>query len=94
MGPVGIAVEAYNPHFQLYRSGILDTTSCGQALDHAVDAVGWGTYNGQEYLMVRNSWGAKWGVDGYGYIAMNDLNICGALSLGSFPQVTNALWSI
>lgn len=46
MGPVGIAVEAYNPHFQLYRDGILDTTSCGQALDHAVDAVGWGTYNG------------------------------------------------
>lgn len=86
MGPVGIAVEAYNPHFQLYRNGILDTTSCGQALDHAVDAVGWGTYNGQEYLMVRNSWGTGWGDDGYIYIALNDQNICGILSQPFMPH--------
>lgn len=57
-------------------------------------AVGWGTYQGTEYLLVRNSWGTGYGVDGYVYIAMNDQDICGALTIGNFPQVTNAQWTI
>ena len=47
--------------FQMYTSGILDSTKCGTSLDHAVAAVGYGTENGVEYYIVRNSWGANWG---------------------------------
>lgn len=35
---------------------------------HAVLAVGDGTYQGHETVMIRNSWGAGWGIDGYGYV--------------------------
>jgi C1A family cysteine protease len=33
---------------------------------HAVVAVGYD--DGSEYLIVRNSWGTEWGIDGYGYL--------------------------
>ncbi len=32
---------------------------------HAMMCVGWTTYNGQEYFIVRNSWGNTWGLQGY-----------------------------
>lgn len=35
---------------------------------HAVLAVGDGTYQGHEAVIIRNSWGAGWGIGGYGYV--------------------------
>jgi hypothetical protein len=35
---------------------------------HAVVAVGYGELNGQRVVLMRNSWGLKWGVNGYGWI--------------------------
>jgi C1A family cysteine protease len=60
-GPVAVTIEADTMTFQMYTSGILDSTKCGTNLDHAVAAVGYGTENGVEYYIVRNSWGANWG---------------------------------
>jgi len=54
-----------------YSSGILNTTKCPTSIDHAVAMVGWGTDSatGQDYWIVRNSWGTGWGEAGYIRIA-------------------------
>jgi len=45
-GPVSVTVEANSRVFQQYSSGVLDSTSCGTNLDHAITAVGYGSENG------------------------------------------------
>merc|ERR1711862_755012 len=39
---------------------------------HAVTLIGWGSENSADYWLVRNSWGADWGENGYFRIAMDD----------------------
>jgi C1A family cysteine protease len=66
-GPVGISVAAGNDYFRYYQSGVLTNPACGTALDHAIAIVGYGTDAslGVDYWIVRNSWGAGWGEEGY-----------------------------
>jgi cathepsin L len=82
--PVSIAVEADQQSFQGYHSGVI-TSGCGQNLDHGVLAVGYGTLSGQGFFLVKNSWGASWGDQGYLRISDSSANICGILSDPSYP---------
>ena len=88
--PVVIAIEADTRYFQSYSGGILDSTSCGTKLDHAVEIIGYGTENGLDYWNVRNSWG-DWGENGYFRVkktsSTNDIGICGLAAEPSFLAV-------
>ena len=62
---LSIAVSAGNNHWYYYNSGILNTQHCGSSIDHAVAMVGWGSQDGTDYWIIRNSWGDSWGEGGY-----------------------------
>lgn len=89
--PVAIAIEADTKYFQSYSSGILDSSACGTTLDHGVLIVGYGEDAGKKYWLVKNSWSASWGDNGYIKIARsestNDEGICGIAMDPSFPSV-------
>ena len=75
--PVSIAIQANQPAFQLYKSGVL-TGTCGTNLDHGVLAVGYGTWtDGTDYYKVKNSWGTSWGMSGYILIQRGNPQRCG-----------------
>jgi len=82
---VSVAIEADTSVFQFYSHGVITSSSCGQQLDHGVTAVGYGTESGDDYFLVRNSWGASWGDAGYVKIGASSENICGILSQPSYP---------
>ena len=78
--PLAVSIEADKPCFQYYSSGVLDNTSCGTYLDHAVLTVGWGhdSASGKDYWLVKNSWNTTWGDQGYIKLAIVDGDgICG-----------------
>jgi len=87
--PVSIAIEADQYSFQAYKSGVL-TSGCGTSLDHGVLAVGYGTENGNDYWLVKNSWGTSWGMSGYIKIG-SDSNVCGVLNQPVYPQVSTSV---
>jgi len=68
-GPVSVAIEADKLAFQMYHSGVIKGKSCGTNLDHGVLAVGYGTEDGIDYYLVKNSWGPTWGDKGFVKIA-------------------------
>lgn len=83
--PVSIAIEADKLGFQLYRKGIY-SGDCGQKLDHGVLVVGYG----EDYWIVKNSWGPTWGDRGYIKIAKGNGvsgGECGILLSASYPTL-------
>jgi len=69
-GPISCGIDA-NPLLN-YESGIIKTA--GDAVDHVVSVVGWGTDPTDGFFwIVRNSWGEYWGEMGYVRVAKGAL---------------------
>jgi len=87
-GPVSIAIQAADD-FMFYDSGVYDSTECSSApetLNHGVAAVGYGVDGSAAFWIVRNSWGATWGEQGYIRMARGK-NMCGLADVASYPVV-------
>jgi cathepsin L len=89
-GCVSVAIQANQFAFQYYSGGIL-TGTCGTRIDHAVLVTGYGTLSGQEYWLVKNSWGETWGEKGYVYICKDcgDNGTKGECGINMYPYVVN-----
>lgn len=91
-GPLAIAIKV-NEDMMFYKSGIYRSTGIKSKMnpyvevDHAVTLVGYGEDKTHgKYWIIKNSWGTKWGNNGYFNLARGT-NECGVESMAvqSFP---------
>ncbi|KAF7058364.1 hypothetical protein CFC21_065439 [Triticum aestivum] len=87
--PVAVGVEASDPDFRHYMSGVYSgSSSCGQRLNHAVTVVGYGADgSGQEYWVVKNQWGTGWGEAGYMRLSRGNGANCGIATYAYYPTM-------
>ena len=102
VGPISVAIDA-EYDLQFYKSGIYKSDVCGpQFLNHAVLAVGYSetpcldnyydnnviiSKTSSKYIIIKNSWGTDWGMDGYVYFSADKDNMCGIAEAASYPVV-------
>lgn len=99
VGPVSIAIDVTEDKFMLYKDGVFVDNTCSNGqddLNHGVLVVGYGSDDsiasgkrkeGLEFWIVKNSWGPKWGEEGYIRMARNKNNMCGVSTSASYPLV-------
>jgi len=61
--------------FMNYESGIYTHQSGKMEGGHAVKILGWGNEDGIDYWICANSWGPKWGENGFFRIAFGQCGI-------------------
>ena len=88
IGPISVAMNFNDPKLISYSHGIYDVDDCNESnLDHGLLVVGYGSADGKEFWIVKNSWGEEWGENGYIRFARNKGNMCGIASHPSYPLV-------
>ncbi|XP_065192926.1 digestive cysteine proteinase 1-like [Sycon ciliatum] len=87
--PIAVNIDASHDSFGFYSSGVYYEPKCGDQpddLDHAVLAVGYGTLDGEDYWIVKNSWSVHWGNVGFILMSRKDNN-CGVATDPSFAKL-------
>ncbi|XP_050227929.1 ervatamin-B-like [Mercurialis annua] len=85
--PVSATLCSNSKEFQEYNKGVF-TGPCLACAGHAVLIVGYGSEDGKDYWIAKNSWSHKWGRDGYIYLQRNTgdpKGLCGINMYASFP---------
>lgn len=78
--PIAVAVDATN--WSSYSGGVF--VNCGNSINHIVLAVG---FQGDDYWILKNSWGTRWGLNGYIRVKGGNSNYCEVLSSSFYPIV-------
>ena len=73
--PAGVAIYSNFGCLSHYKSGVISEKDCRcsdashEEVNHAVTVIGYGTDTEssgcQDYWLIKNSWGSKWGTDGH-----------------------------
>ncbi|XP_021484257.1 cathepsin 7-like isoform X2 [Meriones unguiculatus] len=89
-GPIIVSIDAAHESFDKYTGGIYHEPKCrSKTLNHSMLLVGFG-YEGKEsenrkYWLVKNSYGKRWGENGYMKIPRDQNNYCGIASCAMYP---------
>jgi len=85
IGPLSIACDA--SQWSSYSGGLFPPADCEGQIDHAIQLVGYNPNGGlgSPYWVVRNSWGADWGENGYIYIPFGQ-DACSISSYVSYAK--------
>ncbi|KAG5683874.1 hypothetical protein PVAND_013135 [Polypedilum vanderplanki] len=90
-GPIAVAIDASDPAFQNYQSGIYDFPECVNEPNHAALLIGYGfDYSftpPAAYWLLKNSWGVEWGEKGFFRISKDANNLCNIATDASYPIV-------
>lgn len=86
-GPLAVGINA--AAMQTYIGGVSCPYICSRRLNHGVLLVGYGNssyapirFKEKPYWIIKNSWGERWGEDGY-YKICRGRNVCGVDSMVS-----------
>lgn len=79
-GPIIVSLYVTS-RWRFYKSGVWYDRQCSEVTNHSMLLVGFGTDNGKDYWLIKNSWGKDWGDKGYIKVARNKHeNYCGITS--------------
>ncbi|KAJ3641086.1 hypothetical protein Zmor_027606 [Zophobas morio] len=85
-GPVSVGIDATD-QLQFYNGGVLYDSTCNDRdLNHGVLVVGYGSEDGYDYWIVKNSWGPQWGESDFYRPIRNHGNNCGIATAASYPS--------
>ena len=83
-GPISVGINVDDSFkdfgFRFHNGSVYYGTECKpdfESGNHGVAVVGYGTEDGKDYWLVKNSWGSDWGEEGYIKMARNKNNNCG-----------------
>merc|ERR1712013_523589 len=81
-GPIGCGIDA-TAELEAYEGGVFSQTKEAPIINHEVSVIGWGvTDDGEEFWVVRNSWGTYWGEEGFFRIKMYEDTVVQCRSCG------------
>lgn len=88
-------IKSIENNWRIIYQGIYDgnCSSDPYLIDHGVLLVGYGSENGDDYWIVKNSWSKNWGDKGYMYLKRNTKDLpygkCAILASSSYPTINH-----
>merc|ERR1711915_58398 len=90
VGPVSCLIDGSLESFKDYTGGFYADNRCNSTnLNHGILVVGYSNVGMKSYWIVKNSFGEEWGEKGYMQLAKDWGNMCGIVSMCTYPTLKN-----